>query len=42
MEIERQFYLDELLRKQGNGFVKIITGLRRSGRAEYKQPSIHR
>ena len=27
MEIQRQFYLDELLRKQGNGFVKIITGL---------------
>ena len=33
MEIQRQFYLDELLRKQGNGFVKIITGLRRCGKS---------
>ena len=33
MEIQRQFYLDELLRKRGNGFVKIITGLRRCGKS---------
>ena len=33
MEIQRQFYLDELIRKQGNGFVKIITGLRRCGKS---------
>ena len=33
MEIQRQFYLDELRRKQGNGFVKIITGLRRCGKS---------
>ena len=33
MEIQRQFYLDELIRKHGNGFVKIITGLRRCGKS---------
>ena len=33
MEIERPFYLNELLRKRGNGFVKIITGLRRCGKS---------
>ena len=33
MEIQRQFYLDELIRKQGNGFVKVITGLRRCGKS---------
>lgn len=25
MEIQRQFYLNELVRKQRNGFVKVIT-----------------
>ena len=33
MEIQRQFYLDELIRKQRNGFVKVITGLRRCGKS---------
>ena len=33
MEIQRPFYLDELIRKHGNGFVKIITGLRRCGKS---------
>ena len=33
MEIQRQFYLNELVRKQRNGFVKIITGLRRCGKS---------
>ncbi len=33
MEIQRDFYLNELVRKQGNGFVKIITGLRRCGKS---------
>ena len=33
MEIPRQFYLDELIRKQRNGFVKVITGLRRCGKS---------
>ena len=33
MEIQRQFYLNELNRKRGNGFVKIITGLRRCGKS---------
>ena len=33
MEIQRQFYLNELVRKQRNGFVKVITGLRRCGKS---------
>ena len=33
MEIQRPFYLNELVRKQRNGFVKIITGLRRCGKS---------
>ncbi len=33
MEIQRQFYLDELLRKRRNGFVKVVTGLRRCGKS---------
>lgn len=33
MEIQRNFYLNELVRKQRNGFVKIITGLRRCGKS---------
>lgn len=33
MEIQRQFYLDELVRKQQNGFIKVITGLRRCGKS---------
>ena len=33
MEIQRQFYLDELIRKQHNGFIKVITGLRRCGKS---------
>ena len=33
MEIRRDFYLNELIRKQRNGFVKVITGLRRCGKS---------
>ena len=33
MEFLRDFYLNELLRRRGNGFVKVITGLRRSGKS---------
>jgi len=33
MEIQRQFYLNELNRKRGNGFIKVITGLRRCGKS---------
>ena len=33
MEIQRKFYLDELVRKQHNGFIKVITGLRRCGKS---------
>ena len=33
MEIQRKYYLNELIRKQRNGFVKVITGLRRCGKS---------
>ena len=33
MEIKRDYYLDKLIRKQDNGFIKIITGIRRSGKS---------
>ena len=33
MEIKRLNYLDRLIKKQNNGMIKIITGLRRSGKS---------
>ena len=33
MEIKRDYYLDKLARKMNNGFIKIITGIRRSGKS---------
>ena len=33
MEIERSLYLDKLIKRQGNGMVKVITGVRRCGKS---------
>ena len=33
MEIKRDLYLNELIDKKNNGFIKVITGLRRSGKS---------
>ena len=33
MRIDRPIYLDKMIRSRGNGFIKIITGLRRSGKS---------
>ena len=33
MEFPRDFYLNELLRRRGNGFIKVVTGLRRCGKS---------
>ena len=33
MEIQRQEYLDRLVNRIGNGSIKVITGLRRSGKS---------
>ena len=33
MEIKRNHYLEQLKRKAGNGKIKVITGLRRSGKS---------
>ncbi len=32
-EVDRRDYLDWLLRKRGNGLIKIITGVRRCGKS---------
>ena len=33
MEIKRDYYLEKLIRKKDNGLIKIITGIRRSGKS---------
>ena len=33
MEIKRDFYLDKLIRKMNNDFIKVITGIRRCGKS---------
>ena len=33
MEIRRDFYLDKLIKRKGNGLIKIITGIRRCGKS---------
>ena len=33
MKIERKVYLDRLIARKHNGFVKIITGIRRCGKS---------
>ncbi|MCD8152004.1 MAG: AAA family ATPase, partial [Clostridiales bacterium] len=33
MEIKRDAYLNKLIRREHNGLVKIVTGLRRSGKS---------
>ena len=33
LEIKRDFYLDKLIAKKANGFIKVITGLRRCGKS---------
>ena len=33
MDIKRDFYLDKLIRKMNNGFIKVITGIRRCGKS---------
>ncbi len=32
-EIRRDFYLNELIKKDGNGQIKVITGIRRCGKS---------
>ena len=33
MEIRRDRYLNRLIRKKNNGMIKVITGIRRSGKS---------
>lgn len=32
-EIKRDYYLEQLIRREGNGLIKIITGIRRCGKS---------
>lgn len=38
MEIKREYYLKQLIDKQGNGLIKIVTGLRRCGKSYLLDP----
>ena len=33
MEIKRELYLNQLISRKGNGFIKVITGIRRCGKS---------
>ena len=33
IEIKRDYYLEQLIRRQNNGLVKVITGIRRCGKS---------
>lgn len=33
MEIQRQIHLNRLIARQGNGMIKVITGMRRCGKS---------
>ena len=33
MKIERNYYLNQLIDRKDNGFIKIVTGLRRCGKS---------
>ena len=37
-EIKRDIYLDKLINKKENGLIKIITGIRRSGKSYLLDP----
>lgn len=38
MEIERNFYLNELIDRMDNGLIKIVTGIRRCGKSYLLDP----
>ena len=38
LRINREIYLNQLINKQNNGLVKIITGIRRSGKSFLLDP----
>ena len=32
-EIKRDYYLEQLIKREGNGLIKIVTGIRRCGKS---------
>lgn len=32
-EIKRNFYLEQLIKREGNGLIKTVTGIRRCGKS---------
>ena len=38
MEIKRDLYLNRLISRKGNGLIKIVTGIRRSGKSYLLDP----
>ena len=39
-EIKRDIYLNRLIRRRENGLIKVITGIRRSGKSYLLDPSL--
>ena len=38
MEIKRDYYLNQLIERKGNGLIKIISGIRRCGKLHLLDP----
>ena len=34
-EIKRDYYLEQLIKREGNGLIKVVTGVRRCGKSYY-------
>ena len=37
-EIKRDYYLEQLIKREGNGLIKIVTGIRRCGKSYLSVP----
>ena len=37
-EIKRDYYLEQLIKREGNGLIKIVTGIRRCGKSYLLDP----
>ena len=41
-EIKRDYYLEQLIKREGNGLIKIVTGIRRCGKSYLLRTQIGR